>query len=135
MPLSSNTMASAEVQNSANNHSGYNLMMANERHCTTESKFPSKYHRTNHRHHKQYHSWTLSWIIFMVSMSFVQPQMIYRVDPLGKYLLILSYSIEIACVKISVFFYWRRILFKFTIFVNEPRWNLLRFSKKEMVGI
>lgn len=28
----------------------------------------------------------LSWIIFMVSMSPVIPEMIYRVDPLGKYL-------------------------------------------------
>lgn len=30
--------------------------------------------------------WPLSWIIFMVSMSPVIPEMIYRVDPLGKYI-------------------------------------------------
>lgn len=34
-----------------------------------------------------YYYWPLSWIIFMVSMSPVIPEMIYRVDPLGKYFL------------------------------------------------
>lgn len=37
-----------------------------------------------------YYYWPLSWIIFMVSMSPVIPEMIYRVDPLGKYFLPIS---------------------------------------------
>lgn len=84
------SMEPTQVHKSSNNHSGgYNLTMANEEHRTDQPQCsPSKRcHQKTHRHHKQYHSWSLSWIIFMVSMSSVQPQMIYRVDPLGKYLL------------------------------------------------
>lgn len=91
------SMEPTQVQKSSNNHSGgFNLMMANEEHRTNDQPqckpaSTKRNHQKTHRHHKQYHSWSLSWIIFMVSMSSVQPQMIYRVDPLGKYLLFLSF--------------------------------------------
>lgn len=57
----------------------------NKNHTTTEYKMPSsnRIYSRNRRHH---HHWPLSWIIFMVSMSAVVPEMIYRVDPLGKYI-------------------------------------------------
>lgn len=64
----------------------------NKNHTTTEYKMPStnRIYSRNRQHHPH---WPLSWIIFMVSMSAVAPEMIYRVDPLGKYIFIgLLYS-------------------------------------------
>lgn len=56
----------------------------NKNHTTTEYKMPSP-NRIYSRNRPHHHHWPLSWIIFMVSMSAVVPEMIYRVDPLGKY--------------------------------------------------
>lgn len=46
-----------------------------------------KVNHTNRRHRQLHLYWPLSWIIFMLTLSSVSAEMIYRVDPLGKYLL------------------------------------------------
>lgn len=67
--------------------------MACDEHRSTTTSVPSSTSlsfKSNHnsRRYRQHHLyWPLSGIIFMVSLSsFASSEMIYRVDPLGKYL-------------------------------------------------
>lgn len=66
-------------------HSTEHNNMEHEMEAQSTLSFKSNHKNRRHPLHHLY--WPLSWIIFMVSLSSVSSEMIYRVDPLGKYLL------------------------------------------------
>lgn len=93
---------------SSNDHLTKHIMKTDEQQQQQQHS-PSARFKSNHKNRRHLQlNWPLSWIIFMVSLSSVSSEMIYRVDPLGKYnfVIVTSRLFLYLFIHIQILWFW-----------------------------